>query len=220
MRNSRRSNVSGVVLIIALARFPNIVFANNAVLIEGKVDNRCTSSGVQSFVHHDSAYDIQNLCLSNREKLDGEGQKDSTCTERIQVPNLKKSIICDVNPAPELIKSKSHWVSSVTKNYLDLLETHELVTKCLTAGAIGILGDALAQNFEFLTQGEHNNHGSATRPTDVLIYDKLRLFGIFFESTFLSGPLMHYAYDYLEYLVPIHPAPIQRQHAKMKRNQC
>jgi hypothetical protein len=34
--------------------------------------------------------------------------------------------------------------------------------------------------------------------------DIRRIFGIFFECAFLSAPLMHYAYDFLEYLVPIH----------------
>ena len=37
-----------------------------------------------------------------------------------------------------------------------------------------------------------------------LILDAPRSLGMIFEYTFLSAPLMHYAYDYFEYIIPIH----------------
>jgi len=78
----------------------------------------------------------------------------------------------------------------IVARYLELLETNALATKCATSGLISLLGDFLAQTFESHQSGSFS-------------FDKLRAVALVFESTFLSGPLMHYAFDYMEYLVPI-----------------
>lgn len=100
--------------------------------------------------------------------------------------------------------SNPRWKSMVKKLislYLHFLGKYALVTKCITSGTIGTLGDLLAQCFEhsFL----RNNHIKTVRKTAFAL-DRIRLFGILFEATFVSGPLMHFAYDCMEYLVPIH----------------
>eukprot|EP00979_Chaetoceros_neogracilis_P002592 scaffold435_cov275-Chaetoceros_neogracile.AAC.44 len=77
--------------------------------------------------------------------------------------------------------------------YVHFLKTHSLLTKTLTSGLVGIVGDVMAQLFE------HRMSGGTKFFVDIR-----RIFGIFFECAFLSAPLMHYAYDFLEYLVPIH----------------
>ena len=77
----------------------------------------------------------------------------------------------------------------LVSRYLKLLETDALATKCIISGAISLLGDFLAQAFENRSEKAH--------------FDKLRAFALVFESTFLTGPLMHYAFDFMEYLVPI-----------------
>lgn len=79
--------------------------------------------------------------------------------------------------------------------YLRLLDTHALLTKTLTSGLVGGFGDVMAQCFE------HNMSGKS-----MFLLDIRRLCGIFVESTFFSGPLMHYTYDYLEHLMPVHDA--------------
>lgn len=77
--------------------------------------------------------------------------------------------------------------------YLRLLDSHALLTKTLTSGFVGGFGDIMAQCFE---------HNMSRSP--LFLLDKRRLCGIFVESTFLSGPLMHYTYDFLEHLMPVH----------------
>ncbi len=82
--------------------------------------------------------------------------------------------------------------------YLHFLSKYALVTKCITSGVIGIIGDFAAQCFEQY----FGRRANIVKPAFGL--DRIRLFGIFFESIFVSGPLMHFAYDYMEHLVPVH----------------
>ena len=86
--------------------------------------------------------------------------------------------------------------------YIHLLKEHEVLTKSLTSGIIGIIGDFVAQCFEYNVSTDHHRHGQNLNKAYSL--DRIRLFAIFFESTFVAGPLMHYAYDYMEHLVPVH----------------
>lgn len=76
--------------------------------------------------------------------------------------------------------------------YMRLLDSHALLTKTLTSGVVGGFGDIMAQCFE------NNMSGKS-----LFLFDMRRLCGIFVESTFFSGPLMHYTYDYLEHLMPV-----------------
>ena len=85
--------------------------------------------------------------------------------------------------------------------YLNFLEKHELLTKCITSGVIGIFGDFLAQSFEHRFIAHQHHQQSMVRPFTL---DRIRLFAIFFESTLIAGPLMHHAYNYMEYLIPVH----------------
>jgi hypothetical protein len=93
--------------------------------------------------------------------------------------------------------------------YLNLLAEHEVLTKSITSGIIGIICDFLAQGFEYKMTNKqkynnHNNNHIRNGLGHAFTLDRIRLFGIFFESTLISGPLMHYAYDYMEHLVPVH----------------
>ena len=80
-----------------------------------------------------------------------------------------------------------------TGMYLRFLQSHPLLTKTLTAGFVAMIGDLLAQLFE------HRMSNGA-----LFVLDAPRSLGMAFEYTFLSAPLMHYAYDYLEYIIQIH----------------
>jgi hypothetical protein len=82
---------------------------------------------------------------------------------------------------------------SLSAMYVRFLQSHPLLTKTLTAGFVAMIGDFLAQIFE-------HRMSNGVR----LILDAPRSLGMIFEYTFLSAPLMHYAYDYLEYIIPIH----------------
>ena len=68
------------------------------------------------------------------------------------------------------------------EDYHSHLQTFPVVTKSATAAAVALLGDVLAQAvFE-----EH----------DVL--DLFRSFTVALEGAFVSGPLLHYAYEWLD----------------------
>jgi hypothetical protein len=91
---------------------------------------------------------------------------------------------------------KLRWWKEAISLYVHFLGAHALLTKCVTSGVIGGMGDMCAQCFE---HGVANTQSFARRSLD-----RRRVFGIFIESMFMAGPLMHYAYDFLEYLVPVH----------------
>lgn len=114
-------------------------------------------------------------------------------------------------------KLKHHYIMKNTIKYLSssyqlCLTTHEIPTKCLTSGIIALLGDYLAQCFEFSTKIESNSISSnGVSSSNILVInnmgfhlDRIRLYGIFVEAAFFASPVMHYAYNYMEYLVPIH----------------
>lgn len=92
-------------------------------------------------------------------------------------------------------KLHRHW-DYFANLYLELLESHTLLTKCTTAGLIALLGDILAQGLEYHMQENDIIHQQFS------IHIR-RAFGIFFESMFISGPIMHWSYDILEEKVPI-----------------
>lgn len=84
------------------------------------------------------------------------------------------------------------FISKLAARYVQFLGTHALLTKSVTSGLVGSIGDIMAQLFE------HKLHGLNT-----FTLNFGRIFGIFFECAVMSTPLMHYAYDFLEELVPI-----------------
>jgi len=90
-------------------------------------------------------------------------------------------------------------LGNVVSLYLHFLGAYELLTKSFTSGFIGLIGDFCAQCFEY--RSSTSRQGGPASPFSL---DRIRLFAICFESTLVSGPLMHYAYNYMEYLVPIH----------------
>ncbi len=108
-------------------------------------------------------------------------------------------------------KKPTTLVSKIISTYLHFLANHALLTKSLTSGLIGGLGDICAQCFE-----QRGLAGASLFKMAVPL-DRLRLFGIFFESIFLSGPIMHYAYDYMEYLVPVHGKGGQKSDSSLQQ---
>jgi len=63
------------------------------------------------------------------------------------------------------------------------------------------------QHVNDATTGSQNSHTCATIPKTkswLGWYDKRRGASIFLDCLVISGPLMHYAYDWLETLIPVH----------------
>lgn len=95
--------------------------------------------------------------------------------------------------------------------YNRLLDEHEIPTKSVTSGMIGIVGDFLAQYFEYW-------YGSDNKTNKPFQVDQIRLLGLFIESAFIACPLLHYAYKCMEHLVPIHDEGKEKNGAEETSN--
>lgn len=85
--------------------------------------------------------------------------------------------------------------------YMNHTEKHELLTKSMTAGVLGIVGDVLAQGIE-----QHLERGSVTTVSDAMAFvstlDKRRIVAMFCDGL-CTGPLLHYIYELYESLLPL-----------------
>ena len=90
---------------------------------------------------------------------------------------------------------------SISEWYMTQMEKHELVTKSITAGILGIVGDIFAQGIE-----QHLERGSSTTLSDakslLSTLDKQRTLAMFCDGLF-TGPLLHYIYELYEALLPL-----------------
>jgi len=82
--------------------------------------------------------------------------------------------------------------------YLQGLDSAPLLTKSVTTAFIQILGDFLAQCLEI----RMDKQVGSWKESIVAKYDLRRGLSLFADGIFLSGPLMHYAYDTMEVLLP------------------
>ena len=91
--------------------------------------------------------------------------------------------------------------------YMIQLTANPVVTKSLTAGVIGVLGDCMAQVLEHVMhQRQHkqgDGHKHASKSVSSLEYDSRRGVSALLDSVFLSGPLMHYGYEFFDHILPI-----------------
>jgi hypothetical protein len=89
--------------------------------------------------------------------------------------------------------------------YMKCLSTFPLLTKSLTSGFLGFIGDSAAQFFEERIRAKHN----IVQPYFVIKYDKKRAMSVVADSIFFTGPLLHFAYGFLENLVPTSGSVLQ-----------
>lgn len=83
--------------------------------------------------------------------------------------------------------------------YIDALESSPMITKSITAGVVGGLGDAMSQIFERLLLPTSSNESTKKKK----VYDYHRTLSILAEGIFISGPIMHSSYDFMEAMIPI-----------------
>ena len=108
----------------------------------------------------------------------------------------KDKLLLDQNDPDNVPQFTAHKENIFWNTYLRLLDTYPLSTKSITSGVIGGIGDFLAQIFE-QRQGWNVL-------ANFYNLDRRRSFGVSFEGALVSGPIMHFAYDFLEGIVPIH----------------
>jgi len=85
------------------------------------------------------------------------------------------------------ISSISSFCGQWTQEYLIFLDQYPVITKSITAGIVGGVGDILAQLGEMAILGQ-----------DCGQLDFHRAFTIAAEGLLVSGPLLHFAYEWLE----------------------
>jgi len=100
--------------------------------------------------------------------------------------------------AGKLIASASTVISQWSNWYVGILEAFPLVTKACSAAIIGFLGDTCAQQFEERTRVKRE--GPTASP---IKYDVRRGLSIVADGLFVTGPILHFVYDFLENLIPV-----------------
>ena len=120
--------------------------------------------------------------------------------------------------------AKNHFTSvskSMAKSstwYMTQLETHPLITKCMTGGIIGFLGDIGAQCVAHKLDEDSNNANANGSKGDVtsladhgssasMQYDVRRGLSAMASAIIFTGPILHYSYDLFERLLPVSKMP-------------
>lgn len=103
-------------------------------------------------------------------------------------------------------------VSALSMWYMKQIEVHELRTKCISAGVLGLVADVFAQEIgHYLTTREDGDkipsHSRLAVCTGFLALlhrlDKRRTLAMFFDGVLTTGPLLHYVYAWYERILPI-----------------
>ena len=97
-----------------------------------------------------------------------------------------------------ILKAASVGFSNFSSWYMGCLVAFPLYTKALTTALIGISGDTTAQYLE-----ERIRASDAGSKINLKNYDRRRGLSKFADSLLITGPLLHFAYDWLENLIPI-----------------
>lgn len=115
-------------------------------------------------------------------KLFGEGNVTSIDVTRFT------SISIPISLALTVVNDASNW-------YLMVLEERPVLTKALTTGIIQLIGDYAAQTYE---QKQEN----CTKTNSKKGYDLRRGVSLFADGLLLSGPLLHYCFEWMEEVWP------------------
>jgi protein Mpv17 len=90
--------------------------------------------------------------------------------------------------------------------YILQLEVAPLITKSVTSGVLGMGGDYMAQWLEYKLGKRISNKQSSSWKDVVRIHQTYHLrigLAILVDGLIISGPLMHWGYNFFEYVLPI-----------------
>ena len=95
--------------------------------------------------------------------------------------------------------------------YMTQLTANPLITKSITTGAIGFAGDYVAQTIERIraTNSAKASLASQAEGSSLHLrhdYDRRRALSVILDGCLISGPLLHFSYNWLESLIPVHSA--------------
>lgn len=92
-----------------------------------------------------------------------------------------------------------HLIRLLTSWYMGVLLQFPLITKCVTTAVIGLLGDTAAQVLEERIQAKKNGR----RMQILRKFDARRGLAVLGDGVLISGPLLHFAYNVLESIIPV-----------------
>ena len=133
--------------------------------------------------------------------------------EPFSLPNLTQQAIL-LGGSFALFRILSFRASAISSWYMGLLAWSPLVTKTVTTATIGVLGDTTAQYIETRFRDaprEVEDHERTIESSETITiysrswlhsYDRRRGLSVFGENILVSGPLLHFAYNFMEYLLP------------------
>jgi hypothetical protein len=98
-----------------------------------------------------------------------------------------------------LIAGLSAVFSQFSTVYMSCLTTFPLYTKALTTAVISVMGDTTAQILEERIRAKKKG----TQFSFSQNYDRRRGLSIVADSILVTGPLLHFAYNWLEHLIPV-----------------
>ncbi|KAL7517646.1 hypothetical protein ACHAWX_002553 [Stephanocyclus meneghinianus] len=119
--------------------------------------------------------------------------------------------------SPESFDKKKSTTASVNnpasgfaKWYMKQMEAHELRTKCISAGLLGLIGDVCAQEVgHYFTQQPSLGSDGVLLPDSLGFLgflhrlDKQRMIAMFCDGALTTGPLLHFVYAFYESILPI-----------------
>lgn len=91
-------------------------------------------------------------------------------------------------------------ITTVSTWYMKQMHRNELRTKFVTSGILAVVGDICAQTAAHSmipTVG-----GGVAGGEEVLHLDKQRMVAMFIDGLVCTGPLLHYVYEFYEYVLP------------------
>lgn len=93
---------------------------------------------------------------------------------------------------------------SCVQGYLAKLEANPLLTKAITSGFMGLIGDMLAQYIEYQNHARQmRKKGMPNKINSRFQLNLRRNMAILLDGLLISGPLMHFGYDFFEHIAPI-----------------
>lgn len=101
-------------------------------------------------------------------------------------------------------KNNSSPISTIRTWYMNQLEAHELPTKFISSGILALIGDVIAQ-----IVGHHFMLAKSTTSEAIrMTIDKRRMLALFMDGVICTGPLLHYIYEFYEWILPTHDKDI------------
>ncbi|KAL7473782.1 hypothetical protein ACHAXS_014460 [Conticribra weissflogii] len=114
---------------------------------------------------------------------------------------------------PHQIRSAQLWHKAQVlpaifgKWYMNQMESHELRTKCISAGFLALAGDICAQELGHYLTSKNNQQLNKINPhhstSEGGKFDKRRMFAMYCDGFLCTGPILHYVYEFYEKILPI-----------------